>query len=66
LLPFEITDSLAVAERRKRITQEGMAVFLPTLQTLPVQVERRESILARQHRLTAWAGRALGITPVEV
>ena len=62
LWPFEIANGLAVAERRKRITQAGIAAFLETLQRLPIQVERREALwvwqavlgLAREHRLTAY------------
>jgi predicted nucleic acid-binding protein len=60
--PFEIANSLALAERRKRITQEGIDAFLETLRLLPIQVERREALwicqatiaLAREHRLTAY------------
>ena len=62
LWPFEIANGLALAERRKRITQAGIAAFLETLQRLPIQVERREALwvwqavlgLAREHRLTAY------------
>jgi predicted nucleic acid-binding protein len=53
---------LAVAERRKRINQEGITAFLETLRRLPIQVERREALwlwqallpLAREHGLTAY------------
>lgn len=62
LWPFEIANALALAERRKRITQEGIGDFLETLRRLPIQVERREALwiwqaaiaLARDHRLTAY------------
>jgi predicted nucleic acid-binding protein len=36
LWPFEVANALALAERRKRITQEGIADFLETLQRLPI------------------------------
>jgi predicted nucleic acid-binding protein len=60
--PFEVANALAVAERRKRITRQGIAGFLQTLQRLPVQVERREALwvcqatiaLARDHKLSAY------------
>jgi predicted nucleic acid-binding protein len=62
LWPFEIANALALAERRKRITSEGIADFLETLRHLPIHVERREALwvwqatiaLAREHRLTAY------------
>jgi predicted nucleic acid-binding protein len=62
LWPFEVANALALAERRKRITQEGIAAFLETLRRLPIQIERREALwlwqatlpLAREHRLTAY------------
>ena len=62
LWPFEIANSLAIAERRKRISQDQIADFLETLRRLPIQVERREAIwlcqamtrLAREHGLTAY------------
>ena len=41
LWPFEVANGLARAERRKRITQEGIAAFLEALRRLPIQVERR-------------------------
>jgi len=44
LWPFEVANALALAERRKRITQEGIADFLETLRRLPIQVERREAL----------------------
>lgn len=61
LWPFEVANILALAERRQRITQEGIAAFLDTLQRLPIQIERREALwlwqtllpLARGHRLSA-------------
>lgn len=62
LWPFEVANSLAIAQRRNRITGEGIAEFLETLRMLPIQVERREAIwicqaairLAREHTLTAY------------
>jgi len=62
LWPFEVANGLAIAERRKRITQERIAGFLETLRRLPIQVERREALwvwqavlrLAREHRPTAY------------
>lgn len=62
LWPFEVANSLAIAERRKRITPEGIVKFLETLRTLPIQVERREAVwlcqatirLARERRVTAY------------
>jgi hypothetical protein len=47
LWPFEIVSVLEVAERRKRITQEGIAKFLNALRRLPIQVERREALWLR-------------------
>ena len=62
LWPFEVANALAVADRRQRITQEGIVEFLETLQRLPIQIERREALwlwqavlpLARKHRLSAY------------
>jgi predicted nucleic acid-binding protein len=62
LWPFEVANALAIAERRKRITREGIEAFLETLRRLPIQIERREAVwllpamlrLAREHRLTAY------------
>ena len=62
LWPFEVANALALAERRKRISQEGIVAFLETLRRLPIQIERREAVwlwqatlpLAREHRLTAY------------
>jgi predicted nucleic acid-binding protein len=62
LWPFEVANALAVADRRQRITQEGIVEFLETLQRLPIQIERREALwlwqavlpLTRQHRLSAY------------
>jgi predicted nucleic acid-binding protein len=62
LWPFEVANVLALAERKQRITQEGIAEFLETLRRLPIQVERREALwlcqailpLVRQHRLSAY------------
>ena len=62
LWPFEIANVLAIAERRKRISQDQIAEFLETLRKLPIQVERREAVwlcqaitrLARDQRLTAY------------
>ena len=44
LWPFEVANVLALAERRQRITQEGVAEFVETLRRLPIQVERREAL----------------------
>ncbi len=62
LWPFEVANVLALAERRQRITQEGIAAFLETLRRLPIQIERREAFwlwqavlpLAREHQLSAY------------
>jgi len=62
LWPFEIASGLAIAESRKRISQDQIAEFLETLWKLPIRVERREALwlwqamlpLAREHRLTAY------------
>ena len=62
LWPFEVANSLAIAERRQRINQNQVAEFLEALRRLPLQVERRESVwlcqslirLARELRLTAY------------
>src|SRR5512134_3769949 len=62
LWPFEVANALLLAERRKRISHEGISAFLETLQRLPIQIERREPRwlwqtvlpLAREHRLTAY------------
>jgi predicted nucleic acid-binding protein len=62
LWPFEIASGLAIAERRKRISQDQIAEFLETLRRLPIQIERREALwlwqallpIAREHRLTAY------------
>src|ERR1041385_8816355 len=62
LWPFEIANGLAIAERRKRISQEQIAEFLEILRKLPIQVERQVAVwlcqaitqLARAHRLTAY------------
>jgi predicted nucleic acid-binding protein len=62
LWPFEIANALALAERRKRITEDGITAFLETLRRLPIQIERRDALwlwqallpLAREHRLTAY------------
>jgi predicted nucleic acid-binding protein len=69
LWPFEVANALALAERRKRITQEGIADFLETLRRLPIQVERREAVwvwqatiaLARDHKLTAYGAAYLDL-----
>lgn len=62
LWPFEIANVLALAERKQRISQEGIAAFLETLRRLPIQIERREALwlwqailpLVRQHRLSGY------------
>ena len=51
-----------MAERRQRITKEGIAGFLDTRRVLPIQNERREALwlwqavlpLARGHGLSAY------------
>jgi predicted nucleic acid-binding protein len=60
--PFEVANASALAERRKRISQHGIAEFLDTLRRLPIQIERRERLhlpqavppLARERLLTAY------------
>jgi predicted nucleic acid-binding protein len=62
LWPFEVANVLAMAERKQRITAQGVAEFLDTLRRLPIQIERREALwlwhailpLVRQHRLSAY------------
>jgi predicted nucleic acid-binding protein len=62
LWPFEIANGLAIAERRKRISQAQIEEFLETLRKLPIHVERREAVwlcqitirLAREHGVTAY------------
>lgn len=62
LWPFEIGNALVSAERRNRISQQGVAEFLHILAQLPIQIERRETLwlwhatleLARSLRLTAY------------
>jgi len=62
LWPFEVANDLILAERRRRITQDGIVEFLERLRRLPIQIERRETLwlwqsilpLARQHGLTAY------------
>lgn len=61
-MAFEVANVLALAERRQRITQEGISDFLGTLRRLPIQIERREAFwlwqavlpLAREHQLSAY------------
>lgn len=58
----EVANALAMADRRQRITREGIADFLETLRRLPIEVERREALwlwqavlpLAREYRLSAY------------
>jgi predicted nucleic acid-binding protein len=60
--PFEVANVLALAERRHRITNDGIADFLHKLGRLPIQVERRQALwlwqtilpLAREHRLSGY------------
>ena len=62
LWPVEIANSLAVNERKKRVTEEGSAVFLRRLAFLdirvqsPLQFEDLDLLLglARRHGLTAY------------
>ena len=62
LWSFEVANVLACAERKQRITQEGVAEFLETLRRLPIQIERREALwlwqgilpLVRLHGLSAY------------
>ena len=62
LWPFEIASALAIAERRKRISQDQIAEFLESLRKLPIHVERRDAVwlcqamvrLARERGLTAY------------
>jgi predicted nucleic acid-binding protein len=57
-----VANALAVAERRQRITQEGIEEFLELLRKLPIQIERRPALwlwqaalpLARDYGLTAY------------
>jgi len=44
LWPFEIASALAIAERRKRISQDQIAEFLKRWRKLPIRVERREAV----------------------
>jgi predicted nucleic acid-binding protein len=61
-VPFEVANALGVADRHRRITQQGIAEFLDKLRRLPIQIERREALwlwqavlpLARVHRLSAY------------
>ena len=69
LWPFEVANALAMAmaDRRQRITREGIADFLETLRRLPIEVERREALwlwqavlpLAREHRVSAYDAASL-------
>ena len=60
--PFEIANTLAIAEHRRRISQDGIRAFLETLRRLPIHVEQRPALwlwqallpLAREHRITAY------------
>jgi predicted nucleic acid-binding protein len=62
LWPFEVANVLALAERRQRITKEGIAEFLDILRRLPIQIERREALwlwqailpIAAQYQLSAY------------
>ena len=59
---FEVANVLGIAERRQRITPEGIAEFLATLHRLPIQIERREALwlwqavlpLARESQLSGY------------
>ena len=59
LWPFEVANALGLAERRKRITQEGIVAFLETLRRLPM------SLATLDHDLQA-AGRALGVAALDL
>jgi predicted nucleic acid-binding protein len=62
LWPFEIANTLSMAERRGRISRQATATFLEELRTLPIQVERREAFwicqeivwLTRSFRVSAY------------
>jgi predicted nucleic acid-binding protein len=59
---FEVANALAIAERKRRITAEGIDAFLARLQRLPIYIDRREPQLiwqavlpvARECGLTAY------------
>ena len=62
LWPFEVTNALVDAERRRRIHAAQQAEFLERLRLLPIHVEHRPAAwlgqqilpLARAYRLTAY------------
>jgi predicted nucleic acid-binding protein len=62
LWPFEVANVLTMAERRGRVTAEGVDEFLAGLQRLPIYVDRREPSLlwsgirplARGHGLSGY------------
>ena len=62
LWPFEVANALAVAERRQRVSVEGIAAFLDMLRRSSIHVERREALwlcqsilpLVRSHGLSAY------------
>ena len=59
LWPFEITNVLAINERKRRITQEQSDAFLATLAALSIRVDPPIGaadllVLTRKHGLTAY------------
>lgn len=52
---FEIANGLAMAEKRNRITRQGVDEFLGTLARLPIHIERWEASLIRQLRCQSHA-----------
>jgi predicted nucleic acid-binding protein len=60
LLFFEVRNVLLVNERRARLTEAQSREFLRALSRLPIRVDRSADeaqlmVLARRHRLTAYA-----------
>ena len=56
---FEVRNGLVVNERRKRISQEGSALFLDELARFPIAIDYSSDeiavmALARRHRLTVY------------
>src|SRR5579863_595195 len=68
LWPFEAANVLALAERRQRITPEGIADLLETLRRLRIQIELREALwlwqavlpLTRKNQLSGYDAANLG------
>jgi predicted nucleic acid-binding protein len=73
LWPFEVGNALAIAERRRRVTPEGIIHFLEQLRNLPIQIERREPLwllqailpLAREHQLSGYDAACLELAKRE-